>query len=744
MTAPKTTAALRKRRPLARALGNAQRTVWLGLALAWAVALPDTMRAATATGWLQGGHAARISGVACSPDGTLVATASDDATIKLWSTNGTLLRTLSTQPYQATAVAFSPDGAQLAAGTYYGGFAPGNVFRAGYTNIPGLGLVYVWQAPGGWAAEVSLLRVLTNRYGKLTSLAFSADGARLASGNAAGSNYVNSVSSGAVLITRSGYHPATGPAAVTSVAFSPVGWLASGCEDGTVKVWDAAGNPLWTTNTAPASKVTAVAFSPTGGWLACARRDQTIQLWSTTNWTGLPALTGHTGGVTSVAFSPDGRRLVAGGLDGSLRLWDWAAGTCLATIAAHAAPVTATAFLPDGTRVTSGGEDSAVRIWSVPDGTLVKSLGSRQDYVGSVAISPDGTLCASAGGDPFILIHRAADGLLLRTLSGHTGGVSALAFTPDSAVLASSGGPREPTVKLWRLSDGAVLRTLAASTNGVMALAFSPDGATLASGGDFTEQTIRLWRVSDGTLARTLPGHAHGVTALAYAPRGDLLASGGRRFDHTVKLWAVTNGSLVRAFTGFSHNVEAVAFSPDGSAVAAGSSGTTPLKLWRLADGAGRDLGAGTNPVFAVAFSPDGSTLASADQDTIQLWDVASGTLSETLTREAFRVSCFAFSPNGNLLLYGREDATVALVGNTHGALGQPPLVFNSLTVNPDGTTRLEAVVQPRTHYVIQSATNLSDWTFLSLACSDTNVLGITGLPTSNAPVRFHRALTPP
>jgi WD40 repeat protein len=694
--------------------------------------------------WMEGGHAARISGVACSPDGAMIASASEDGTVKLWSTNGTLLRTLDTQPFPATAIAWSPDGAKIAAGTYYGGFASGTVPYYGYLD-PGLGLTYLWQAPNGWTAtNVSLVRVTTNRYGKISALAFSADSAWLASGCAAGSNIVNSVADGSVVTTRPAYNTSVGPAAVTSVAFSSLGLMASGCEDRMIRVYNSSWSQVWSSTSAHSSNVTAVAFSPDGSLLATASLDQTIRVWSTTSWASLQTLTGHTNGIASVAFSPDGQKIVSGSVDGTVKIWNWSSGACLLTIATHALPVTATVFSPDGASVISGSDDDTVRVWSAADGSAVCTLGGQKDYIGSVAISPDGTLCASAGGDQTIQVRNAINGSLVRTLSGHTGYVNAIVFAPDSAVLASSGGPLDPTIKLWRLSDGAVVRTIFASANGTTALAFSPDGTMLASGGDCTEQCIRLWNAGDGDLVRTLAGHTNGVTALAFSPDGNLLASGGRRFDNVVKIWSVTNGALTRSLSGHAWNIESVAFAPDGASVASGSSGANSLRVWRLSDGSPRTFGSGTNPVFAVAFSPDGATLASVDQNTVRFWDVAAGTLSETVTQETVRASSVAYSPNGNLFLCGREDGTVTMSTNSRGALGQPPLTFTSFQVETNGVTTISASAQPWTHYVLWSSTNLTDWSYLTSAVSSTNVLTIAGPSVSNAPAGFYRATTPP
>jgi WD40 repeat protein len=620
--------------------------------------------------WLKGGHAARVNAVSWSADGSLIASASDDATVKLWTTNGTLVRTLTTQPYQATTLAFSPDATKLAIGTYAGGYA--QIGTGGISN--GLGVVWIWQATNGWAAtNVGILGSLTNRYGKITSVAFSADGAKLASSVSSGSNYVHQVSNGTMLTSKSGYttnkfisQEINAP--VLGIAVSAGGLLVSACEDSTVRVWNSAYTQVWSTNTAHSSNVTAVAFSPDGSRLVSASLDGTVRVWSTNTWTCVVTLTGHSSGVTSVAFSPDGKRIASGSEDQTVKLWNATNGACLATATGHADAVTAVAFSPDGTRIVSGGQDNSVRVWSAADGSPIQSFGAHTDLVKAIAVSPNGLLCATAANDQSIQVRRAVDGLLLRTLpSAHTGCVSAIAFATDSVTLASSGGPLDSTIKLWRLSDCTLLRTIAAHTNGVMALAFSPDGVTLASGGDCDERVIRLWNAADGSLLRTLDGQSNGVTALAFSPDGNRLASGGRRSsstntDSTVKVWAVTNGSLVRAFACYSNNTESVAFSPDGNTVAAGSSGTNNLTLWSVADGSARNFGTDTNTVGFVAFSPGGGTLAAAAPNAIKLWNVTNGGVSQTFTQETFRVSCFVHSPGGNLFTYGREDATVAAI----------------------------------------------------------------------------------
>jgi uncharacterized protein with WD repeat len=388
---------------------------------------------------------------------------------------------------------------------------------------------------------------------------------------------------------------------------------------------------------------------------------------------------------------------------------------------------------------------------------VILSLGGQRDFIGAVAFSPDGALCASGGGDGTIEVRNTGDGSLVNLLPGNTNYVSSLAFSPDSTKLASGGGPLDPSIKIWQISDGTLLQTIPATTNGVMALAWSPDGNTLAAGGDSVEQSITFWS-TNGTLQGTLPGalswHTNGVTALAFSPQGNLLASGGRRPGNMVRLWTNstggiwTTGVVVRSnlSTATNNNVECVTFSPDGTLVGYGRTAVNVVKIG-LPNGTDITLGSSTNPIYSVAFSPDGKAYATTEQNTINIWTnngSSAWLLCETITNEAVRASCVAYSPNGNLLLCGREDGTLTMSPNNRGALGQPPLIFSSFNVDTNGMANMRASVQPWTHYLLQSSTNLKDWSFLTSVVSSSNVLTFSGLATSNAPASFFRAATPP
>jgi WD40 repeat protein len=118
------------------------------------------------------------------------------------------------------------------------------------------------------------------------------------------------------------------------------------------------------------------------------------------------------------------------------------------------------------------------------------------------------------------------------------------------------------------------------------------------------------------------------------------------------------SGRLV-TLRGHTDWVTRVAFSPDGKRLATGCADQT-VRLWDTATGRAIHILRGhTGPVRGVAFSPDGQTVASASDDrTVRIWDAQTGREIRALEGHTDAVYSVAFSPDGKLLASASDDET--------------------------------------------------------------------------------------
>ena len=346
---------------------------------------------------------------------------------------------------------------------------------------------------------------------------------------------------------------------------------------------------------------------------------------------------------------------------------------------------------------------SMVNFWNVLDGTLQGTLQSHLKEVKSVVFSAEGQMIASyssgnlqntsAFGEGTVRIWNKANGALIREIQtgqpnnfGSSNDNQLVAFSPDKQFIFCI-APNN-IIQVWRISNGTLVRTINGNSTG---FTLSPDGLTLASfavGGE-----INLYRTSDGGSIRTIPlpplpaGETLvGTRSVAFTPNGQILVAGELKvfpFKGFISFFRISDGGVIRTVQTISSDVRAVVVSADGQIVVSaghggsngnGSNPTTGVaELRRVSDGSlirsfpeheGRD--------YTVAFTPNGQQITTAGGEAaIRFWNVSDGTLTKLYNEElpnnstgSINVGTLAFSPDGLLFTYGRQDSTLVVARN--------------------------------------------------------------------------------
>ncbi|MBE9228739.1 TIR domain-containing protein [Phormidium sp. LEGE 05292] len=582
------------------------------------------------------GHIDSVQAVAWSPDGELIATASEDRTTKIWHRNGTLVATLQGHKGTIWAVDWSLDGKLIA--------------TASDDNT-----VKIWNRKG------QLITTLKGHKAPVYAVVFSRNNIIATGGQDKTVKLWNS--EGKLLRTLQGQNSEVWWLTWTADGKS----LATAGNDKLVRVWDLSNpkvlKPIFTL-AGHTKEVNAVSFSPDGKILASASADKTVKLWNVAGKKPilLHTLFGHTEQVYAISFAPNGKTIATGSFDNTAKIWK-IDGTLVRTLKGHKSEVYGVAWSPDSKMLVTGSFDSSVKIWHL-DKTLPKVLSGHEDAVSAISFSPDGHTIASASWDKTVKMWQS-DGKLISTFKGHTGFVRRVSFSPDGKIIATTSS--DNLVKLWN-REGKELKTLVGHEDVVNSLAWSPDGKILASASN--DKTVKIWDVSGNkhSVLQTITAHKAAVLDVAFSPDGKSLVTASA--DKLIKHWTLT-GKLLATFTGHTDVVNSVTFSPDGQLIVSSSDDKT-VRIWQINGKLLRTMIGHSDRVWDAIFSPQQKStlpvaknhsliIASASIDrTVKLWQL-DGTELVTLKGHKDGVISLSFSPDGKMLASGGLDNNIIL-----------------------------------------------------------------------------------
>ncbi len=296
------------------------------------------------------GHLAAVNAVAWSPDGRLIASASDDTYVQVFEAATGKRRVIYTgHTKEVAAVAWSPNGRLIAS--------------AGQD-----GTVQIWTVSNG--NKVLTYKGHSNR---VNSVSWSSDGQLIVSGSEDKTVQVWNSSSGNLLFNFTGH-----TAGVLCVEWQPGNSsVASGSWDGTLRDWAtvqhgnhfAAGDQIFNYGGHGKGEVLALTWSPDGAFIASAGADQTVQISNGASGTPRPPFfidhrdPQQVNPVRAVDWAPDGNDIASGDSEGKVLVWHTAGRKTFFIYRGHTKAVNAVAWSPDGKRIASASTDTTVHIW---------------------------------------------------------------------------------------------------------------------------------------------------------------------------------------------------------------------------------------------------------------------------------------------------------------------------------------------------------------------------------------------
>ena len=557
----------------------------------------------------RGGTTGHILAVAFSPDGTKLASGSDDLTARVWDVaSGKQLAKFEANGSPVQSICWTSDGKRILAGEFNGTLTAWDVGTQELVQRSD-------DVSGKWIALSPDDRRIATNLRLLDAESFQL--ARRLENK-------DNVAAVAPQFSKDGRRVVAGSGTTL------------------VRVWDAVtGKELARVDDAP-GQTNKVAISPDGRQIAFGgggswndkenrlikTADNALRVWrlpeSVWPQVGRIANASHENQITEIRRFGDlhverlkdvvvvptrsGRQVATASSDGTVRLWNVDTGNQVQALLEHERGVLAVAASADGNTLATADGSGSVRLWNRESGKVIHHLKGHDGWLFDLAFSHDGkklyvpTAKYAGKVSGSVIVYDVSTGERLRELSNIVHGIHALAPIPGSSQVLVGG--EYHLAGVWDGDSGERLRKFTGLHEHAYAIALSPDAKRAATGQvpikmrnerfeDPETAVICIWDVETGKLTSKLRGHTGSVHGLAWTPDGRYLVSGSggqahgqtysKSWDNSLRVWDVATGQQV-ASVDLGVSINSLAILPDGQHVvtAGGDDGKPDLRLWRL------------------------------------------------------------------------------------------------------------------------------------------------------------------
>lgn len=604
----------------------------------------------------QTGHTQEILQVKYSHQGDFVATSARGNSVKLWTADGRLLRTIDTSQF-VNQIAISPDDSMILTSGSGGmmelwsvsgqrlllypplnpstmnaiAFAPDQSYIVGCTRFSNRDYCQLYDLKG---KQVARLDNPNQGKGSVVSVAISPDSEFLYT--AAYRSIIKWSRKGDRVkeIHATDYNISTmalspdGSRLATSSEFPPqLHKKSNEVEKFNTLVTDNEGNKLASLKLHATSLLQ---FSTDSQWLVSGGTYDNRVLIHDRNGGLVRTLVigkGRQSSPAHFAISPDKRFLVIADhhfRPVSLRLYD-ASGGLVRRFNQNSTGFLNMALDPTGQVLITTSNDNQIRFWGL-DGRLLKRFSAEQDFPSMLAIAPNGRVFVTGGTE---LTVWSGSGKKLYRGKAHSIGGNAAVFSPDGKTLYTGGSDGYLNILSLNSGNKSVrVKPNFVTDRAVTALAVHPDGKLIAVGGHWDRFRILNQQgqiQASFDMPKGTPPPFRSVDAMQFTPDGKLLAVASTRQGREVAFYDMNAQLQYTISTGNRSSPGAMVISPSGRWLA--TTVNRDIGIWDLKTRERRNLFRGhRGTVDTLVFTPDERHIVSTGEDgTVRVWNMENG-----------------------------------------------------------------------------------------------------------------------